>query len=486
MDKKLFFTTLILAVVFSTISLIPPKTDDPVLGSFSPSGGGTYRLKTSAGTTDSTIYLSSFKEPVSLISYTMSYLNSDVGYGTIDPQTSKSEFISFTGITQNADGSANLTGVSRGLSRTPSTVGCIASTTLAQTHSGQSIFILSNSPCFYGEYTNKRNNEAISGVWRYDTALPKSSLTATTSEQFTTKTYVDSVTNAGAATSTETNGGLVELATQQEMASSTNATVDRPLVIQSKYATSSPYTADIWAPITDKDGKLNQTFWRLTDPFTWGAAQTWSASSTFSLSPIIPATKTSELQLNGLKYSMPSARAASSTVLMESGNGRLSFIRPEWSLLIATTSTAAMATTTVSFAAATDLRVVFSMPSIDSGGTIAMQFNSDTGNNYSWNVSQNANATSWTNGYNSGISAMVLTLPDATKHPYITMNIINIASGEKQYTTTISASTGTNAGSYTVGNGSWNNTSQQITSIQIGCVSTCPVGTRIAVYGSTN
>lgn len=135
------------------------------LGTFNVTGGGTYRLKSSIGTTDTTINLSSFKEPVSDLLYTMTKLNTDKGYGTVDPQTTRSEFVSFTGITQNSDGSAALTSVTRGLTRTPAGSSCTASTTLAQRHPGQSVFILSDSPCFFAEYAVKQNNEAITGNW---------------------------------------------------------------------------------------------------------------------------------------------------------------------------------------------------------------------------------------------------------------------------------------------------------------------------------
>ena len=102
-----------------------------VLGAFNVTGGTNYRLRSSVGLSETTINLSSFKEPVSNIPYTMSYINTVIAYGTIDPQTSRSEFISFTGITQNSDGSAQLTGVTRGLTRTPAGSSCTASTTLA-------------------------------------------------------------------------------------------------------------------------------------------------------------------------------------------------------------------------------------------------------------------------------------------------------------------------------------------------------------------
>lgn len=161
------------------------------LGAYNPSGGGTYRLKSSASLSDNIINLSSFKEPVSDTPYTMSYLNSSIGYGTIEPQTiDRSEFVSFTGITQNSDGSARITGVTRGINRTPGGSTCVASTTLSLRHPAQSKFILSDSPCFFNEYAVKGNDETVTGYWTIPAPL--------TGGNPTTKTYVDALVNGGA------------------------------------------------------------------------------------------------------------------------------------------------------------------------------------------------------------------------------------------------------------------------------------------------
>ena len=124
-------------------------------------GGGTYRLQSSIGTTDSTIKLSSFLEPVSGTPYTMALINTTIAYGTLDPQTpDRSEFISFTGIIQNADGTATLTGVTRGLARSsPFT----SDPVFKQTHSGQSIFVMSNSPQIYNDIYTYVDNLSIAG-----------------------------------------------------------------------------------------------------------------------------------------------------------------------------------------------------------------------------------------------------------------------------------------------------------------------------------
>lgn len=169
---------------------IEQKVEEQVeqnFGAFSPTGGATYRLQSSINSSATTIKLSSFKEPVSLLPYTMTYLNTAIAYGTINPGISnRSEFVSFTGITQNSDGTATLTGVSRGLSRSyPYT----ASTTLQLVHPGQSIFILSDSPQLFNEYAVKRNDETISGSW----TVP----TPTAAGNPTPKSYVDALVNGG-------------------------------------------------------------------------------------------------------------------------------------------------------------------------------------------------------------------------------------------------------------------------------------------------
>jgi hypothetical protein len=204
------------------------------LGAYNPTGAGTYRLKTSIGTTNTTIALSSFKEPVSEIPYTMTYLNTSIAYGTLDPvNSSRSEFISFTGITQNADGSATLTGVTRGLSRSyPYT----ASSTLRQAHGGQSIFILSDSPQHFSEYAVKQNDETITGQWTF------SVFPITASSSF----------------ASETAAGWVELATGTEAASSTASGTSARLALPASLATSSCQVVGRYVPITDPlTGKLD-------------------------------------------------------------------------------------------------------------------------------------------------------------------------------------------------------------------------------------
>lgn len=70
------------------------------------------------------------------------------GEGTIEPGNGvQEEAIQFTGITQNSNGTATLTGVSTVLFKSPYT----ATSGIAKTHAGATTFILTNSAAFYGQ-----------------------------------------------------------------------------------------------------------------------------------------------------------------------------------------------------------------------------------------------------------------------------------------------------------------------------------------------
>ena len=193
----------------------------PKLGAFTYAGGKNYYLFGGGlGTSDTSVTLTSFKTPVSNYNFAMADFGS-VGYGTIEPgNQTRQEFISFTGITQNTDGTAVLTGVTRGMSVvSPYT----ASTTLQKAHPGGTIFIVSNPPQLYNEVATKKNNETITGLWTFpngaNTPLLGASYVAPTADsQIASKKYVDSVVTGGAADMGATTKGLAEKATGAEAA----------------------------------------------------------------------------------------------------------------------------------------------------------------------------------------------------------------------------------------------------------------------------
>lgn len=278
-------------------------------GSFSPTGGGTYNLASSVGPNDTTIRLQSFNEPVSGIPYTMNYLGSTIEYGTLAPQTNHSEFITFNGITPNSDGSVTLTGVIRGISRTPGTGGCVASSTLAQSHSAQEIFILSNSPCFYSNYvTNTSGNSnvilssntfASTTYQGFDLDPGASYFNSAASSTFVDQAQLNRLTLANCVNATSDTVGCVQLATARQAASSTvTGSSGANDVLWSKYATDTPGMATTSVIMSLMTGKLAQGWLDLTQTFnfsgllTFGsgfidnASSTFTSTANFAVSPV--------------------------------------------------------------------------------------------------------------------------------------------------------------------------------------------------------
>lgn len=331
-------------------------------GSFAPTGGGTYTLQSSISSTQNTITLTSFTEPVSNIPYTMSYIGSDIIYGTISPSSGRSEFISATGITQNSNGTATLTGVTRGESKTPGTGGCVASSTLATGWPGQTQFILSNTPCFYSEYAARRDAQNITGVWTFaSTSAPTYDATYNASgNQFVSYNQLNAVAIQGAGTSTEGVLGLVALNQASNLANGTASTTSgAPLVIQNKFATTTPgtlCTGGTWNCIVAAvSGKISQSWLDLTQAFTFSGGILSTASSTFSATTSIAASSITNnaFVLNNLAYKFPSSRGSSGTVLTEDGSGTLSWSATQAHIIAsqpnANTSTNQTSTTTMSY-----------------------------------------------------------------------------------------------------------------------------------------
>ncbi len=148
-----------------------------------------------------------------------------VGYATLEPVTSKVEFISFTGITDNGDKSFTLTGVTRGLDfKAPYTN--VPANQIA--HSGGSILIFSNSPQVYDNFANKNNDETIVQTWTFTNPnVPRMdgshAYIAGEEEFFATKRYVDGVVTVGAPDASTTQKGIVQEATAAQIDAGTAA-----------------------------------------------------------------------------------------------------------------------------------------------------------------------------------------------------------------------------------------------------------------------
>lgn len=211
--------------------------------SFNQVAGGIYRLKSGITSSQTTLPLTGFTMPVTGNEFSISDFGV-IGYGTLEPTSpDNKEFVSFTGITQNSDGSATLTGVTRGLNFISDYT---ASTTLQLTHSGGSRFILSNSPVFYTQFWNLNQNATSTAILSFSSTTPprydeNPRWTNFASTTLTTKGYADDLAIAGAPDSSQTVKGIVEEATQLEIASSTTTGgTTAPLFIRNTNSTSTP------------------------------------------------------------------------------------------------------------------------------------------------------------------------------------------------------------------------------------------------------
>lgn len=315
---KILVAPLIIALSIAGYSFTTDKVGGNAVGgeSYVIAGSGVSPSQT-------TISLTSFTIPGGDTKISMTDFGT-LGCGTIEPGSrSKQEFISFTGVTQNSDGTATLTGVTRGLSPIPDYT---ASTTLQHAHAGGTSFVISNSPpCFYEGYANLGQDETVTGYWAVPT--PDSA----SSTQIANVGYVNAIAFSGSATSSETLGGIVELGTQLEMASSTatNWTI-QPRVVQSRYGTSTPdgtSQSGLYFPVSKNNGKLHQLWLDLTESFSFSGGLLNTASSTFTATTSITANSVTNnaLVLNGINYAFPSVQGASSTILATNGSGSLTW-----------------------------------------------------------------------------------------------------------------------------------------------------------------
>jgi hypothetical protein len=330
------FLVLVGGILFGH-SIVPSS---PSFGStaFTPVSGKTYYLA-GAGVTSSanTITLSSFTLPDPNNTPIINSMFSGTQYGVLEAQTSKTEDITFTGVTQNGNGTATLTGVSRGISfYSP----FVASTTLQLAHAGGATFILSNPAAFYAQFLTGTNNNNIYGTFTFSSTSPPVYDADPIWANFSTQaladvSYVNSVVAAGCANGSQTVKGCVQLATQIQSASSTAfGSTAAALVGNNLYSTSSPGTAGLWNVWTQNDGKIATTFLNGVEQYIWNGLATFNsgfidnASSTFTstanfngtnvfngASILASTTITGPVAISGTIHGVPTVISASSSIM---------------------------------------------------------------------------------------------------------------------------------------------------------------------------
>lgn len=289
---KIIAVVLVLAAIAFAYKIEHEAKQPASFGSFTPVGANQTTLSGSGVIASATsIPLTSFKTPDGR-PLVMSMFGS-IGYAVIDPNSpSKIEDITFSGITQNGNGTAVLTGVSRGLDFVSP---YLASTTLAQAHAGGAYLILSNTAGFYGQqFLFANGNSTSSAIMVFGSTTPPRYDAEPIWANFTTEilasvAYVNSVVAAGAANASETVKGIVQLATAAQLAAGTSAgsTLAR-LGIPNSLATSTPTAGCTTGCVpVAVNGKLSQLFLDLTQFFNFTSLQ--AASSTLASTSITTA-----------------------------------------------------------------------------------------------------------------------------------------------------------------------------------------------------
>lgn len=188
----------------------------------------------------------------------------DKGFITIDPGNGTlEEQISFTGVTQNANGTATLTGISTVSMVSPYT----ETPNLAQSHAGGAIVVISNTAGFYNTLTSKDNDETITGVWTFTSPnYPQMNTTVVPpvlDEQFATKKYVDDIAIAGSPDATETVKGIVEIATGEEAATNAqtgSGTTSAAMVINTELTNATGGIAGRFIPVSTTTGHIHSSW----------------------------------------------------------------------------------------------------------------------------------------------------------------------------------------------------------------------------------
>lgn len=208
-----------------------------------------YLAGSGAGLADTSIILTKMKLPDGTTNVAMTDFGT-TGYATLEPGSSREENILFTGITQNASGTATLTGVTRGLNFVAPYTAVAAN---RFSHAGGTTLVISDSSAFFNELSGKDNDETITGIWTFtNTAMPRldSYLAPTLDAEFAAKKYADDLAIAGSPDMTTTVKGIAEEATLAEVDAGTAAggtgarlAVNPSTLATSIYATRLP-TAD--------------------------------------------------------------------------------------------------------------------------------------------------------------------------------------------------------------------------------------------------
>lgn len=206
------------------------------------------------------------------------------GFGTLEPGSAAlEESISFSGITTNTDGSVTITGIKNVKFTTPYT----ETSGLQKIHAGGIRFVITNTAGFYNTFSNKLDDESITGSWTFDTTptLPNVPVAGTDAAN---KTYVDNVAVSGAPDANITTKGIVQIATAAQIASGTATGSTGAILVppNSQLVKVSSGTGDEnKLPVIGSGGTLASGFLPVTEILKGGTGQTTKTAAFDALSP---------------------------------------------------------------------------------------------------------------------------------------------------------------------------------------------------------
>ena len=374
--------------------------------------------------------------------------------------------------------------------------GFATSTANIKAHSAGESFIITNSHHWYSYYlfdVKSTSTIFVSGTTKFENYPQILTYTApVNSTDFVPKQYVDGISVNGASTSTETNMGIVELATRIEIASSTaSSTEGRPLVIPSKWATST-FTAGLYLVATQNNGKIAGGFLDETYGHTWTASTSFTASSTFSSTNTTTITRliinSRIINLGGLAYLLPLARGAASTTLFDDGSGNLVWAKPSnWMFIATSTAVATTSPFTISNIPAdcSDMRVTLDIPG-SSAADMKIRFNADVGANYA--SRDYVNYTLMASDGPSQTATQLHANSSTSTVQHIDLRIRNGTTEAKVIHWTGGVLGNSTAGSFISGSSVWNNTSDLISSFRLWMAagSTYNSGTKLTMFCYAN
>jgi len=210
-----------------------------------------------------------------------------------EPETSREENFSFTTITQNANGTATLTGITRGLAfKAPYT----QDVALEKAHAGGTKVRISNTAPFYDKFAAKGNDETITGVFTYSTT-PIISNVPTVPTEAANKGYVDGVAIAGAPDMNLVTKGIAEEATTAEINADTQTgATGAELAVNPFYLSTSKYVQQSGANLYGASAAGTDTYAITLSP----AIAAYADGQTFRFKADVGNTGAATLNVNGL------------------------------------------------------------------------------------------------------------------------------------------------------------------------------------------